>query len=109
MAISSTNLVCSSIFTRLLIGTFFNRLYKFNNVVDSFISKPSGLFAQSLNLAVGKYVFNRELRNINKNRIEMKNAITEMNNTLKGFNSKLNNTAGWINGLEYREVKITEA
>ena len=39
-------------------------------------------------------VFNRELRNINKNRIEMKNAITEMNNTLKGFNSKLNNTAG---------------
>ena len=54
-------------------------------------------------------VFNRELRNINKNRIEMKNAITEMNNTLKGFNSKLNNTAGWINGLEYREVEITEA
>lgn len=39
-------------------------------------------------------VFNRELRNINKNRIEMKNAITEMNNTLKGFNSKLDNTAG---------------
>ena len=39
-------------------------------------------------------VFNRELRNINKNRIEMKNTITEMKNTLKGFNSKLNNTAG---------------
>ena len=31
-------------------------------------------------------VFNGELRNINKNRIEMKSAITEMNNTLKGFN-----------------------
>ena len=39
-------------------------------------------------------VFNRELRSINKSRIEMKNAITEMNNTLKGFNSKLDNTAG---------------
>ena len=38
-------------------------------------------------------VFNRELRSINKSRIEMKNAITEMNNTLKGFNSKLDNTA----------------
>ena len=39
-------------------------------------------------------VFNRELRSINKSRIEMKTAITEMNNTLKGFNSKLDNTAG---------------
>ena len=39
-------------------------------------------------------VFNRELRNINKNRIEMKSAITEMNNTLKGFNSKVDNIAG---------------
>ena len=39
-------------------------------------------------------VFNRELRSINKSRIEMKNAMTEMNNTLKGFNSKLDNTAG---------------
>ena len=39
-------------------------------------------------------VFNRELRSINKSRIEMKNAITEMNNTLKGFISKLDNTAG---------------
>ena len=39
-------------------------------------------------------VFNRELRNINKNRIEMKGAITEMNNTLKGFNSKVDDIAG---------------
>ena len=54
-------------------------------------------------------VFNGELRNINKNRIEMKSAITEMNNTLKGFNSKVDNIAGWISVLEYREVEITEA
>lgn len=35
-------------------------------------------------------VFNRELRNINKKTEQRwKGAITEMNNTLKGFNSKV--------------------
>ena len=42
-------------------------------------------------------------------KIASKSAITEMNNTLKGFNSKVDNIAGWISVLEYREVEITEA
>ena len=37
-------------------------------------------------------VFNKGLRNIMKNKTEMKNTITEMKNTLEGINSKLNNT-----------------
>ena len=37
-------------------------------------------------------VFNRELRNINKNRIEMKNAITEVKNTPRGIHSRLHDT-----------------
>ena len=33
-------------------------------------------------------VFNRELRNINKNRIEMKSAITEMTTSLEVFKTR---------------------
>ena len=39
-------------------------------------------------------VFNKKLGNTKKNQIEMKSSITEMNNTLKGFNSRLDDTVG---------------
>ena len=37
----------------------------------------------------------------------MKNAITEMKNTLEGINSRLNDSEKWISELEDRVVEIT--
>ena len=39
----------------------------------------------------------------------MKNTITEVKNTLKGINSRLNVTEEWISELEDRVVEITAA
>ena len=50
-----------------------------------------------------------ELENINKNQAEMKNTITDMKNTLKGINIRLNDTEEWIRELEDRVLEITEA
>ena len=53
--------------------------------------------------------FNKELKNIKKNQTELKNAITEIKNTLEGNNSKLGDTQEWIHKLEGRGVEITQA
>ena len=37
------------------------------------------------------------------------NKLTEMNNTLKGINSRVTETKKWISDLEYRMVEITAA
>ena len=39
----------------------------------------------------------------------MKNTITEMKNTIKWINSRLNDTEGQISGLEDRVIEITVA
>ena len=39
----------------------------------------------------------------------MKNTVTEIKNKLWGNNSRLNDTEEWINELEERVVRITEA
>ena len=39
----------------------------------------------------------------------MKNIITEMKNTPKGINRRVNDTEEWISKLEERVVEITEA
>ena len=51
--------------------------------------------------------FNKDLENIQKNQTKM-NTIIEMNNTLEGINSRLNDAEEWISMLEDRVEKITE-
>ena len=49
--------------------------------------------------------FNKELENIKKNQMELKNTITEIKNTLEGLNSRLYDTEE----LEDSIVQITQA
>ena len=39
----------------------------------------------------------------------MKNTVTEMQTTVEGINSRLNDTKEWIRELEDRELEITAA
>ena len=52
--------------------------------------------------------FNEELENIKKNQIELKNIITEIQNTLEGSNSRLDDTEKRMSNLEDRVVEITQ-
>ena len=51
--------------------------------------------------------FNKELKNIKKNKTEPKNVITEIKSTLEAINSRLNNMKEKINKLEGRVMKTT--
>lgn len=53
--------------------------------------------------------FNKEFKNIKKDYIQLKNTNSEIKNTLKGINSRLDNTEEQISELKYRAVKITQA
>ena len=54
-------------------------------------------------------VFNRVRKCKKKKTPEMKNKITEMKNTRKGINSRLNDTEEWICKPEDRVVEVTAA
>lgn len=49
----------------------------------------------------------KELENIIKNQLELKNTITERRNTLEGINHRLGDKEKHINDLEDRIVEIT--
>ena len=53
--------------------------------------------------------FNEELENIKKNQSDLKNTITETENTLEGINSILDDTEEYISVLEGRIMKITQS
>lgn len=51
--------------------------------------------------------FNKELKNIKKNKPEPKNIITEIKRTPEAINSRLNNIKDKISKLEGRVMKTT--
>ena len=52
--------------------------------------------------------FNKKLENIRKNQSKLRNIITEMKNTPKGINSRLDDTVEWISRIEERAAEITQ-
>ena len=53
--------------------------------------------------------FNEDLENIRKNQSKLKNTITEIKNTPKGINSRVDDTEELISDLKDRIVKITQS
>lgn len=51
----------------------------------------------------------RKFKNVIKNQSEMKNKVTEMNNTLEGINSNTVNTKEQVSDLKDRIVEITQS
>ena len=52
-------------------------------------------------------MFNKDLEELKNKQTEMNNAITEMKTTLKGINSRINESEGWKSDLEDRMVEFT--
>ena len=53
--------------------------------------------------------FSKELESIENNQPELKSTIMEMTNSLKGSNSRVDDTEEWIRKLEKRVEEITYA
>ena len=53
--------------------------------------------------------FNKELENIKKDQLGLKNTINKMKNTLEGINRKLGDTKEFICDLEKRIVENTQS
>ena len=51
----------------------------------------------------------KDLESIIKDQPEIKNAVSEINNTLEGVNSGLDESENWINDLEDKVEKNTQA
>ena len=54
-------------------------------------------------------MFNKDLEEIKKSQLIMKNAITEMKSTLEGTNSRITESEDRISEMEDRMVEINEA